>query len=254
MLVDWFEHKNIAIVGNANSLFDASYGEEIDSHDIVVRINRSSSICFKENEEKNVLCQGNKTDVWAFSFADSMEKELNEHHKDIPHLIQMNDIKKNKAKLEFNFEYMESSLIEKLAKSLDNMKKRIDRDYIRKEMIKVNYDEKFRHIKKHRGYLLQDLMRQDMMKNIENQISLNKKIIPSTGLRLLEYISLCNPKSVNVYGFDWKETPTFYDAKKETRITEKRHNHNFFLERNYCKEFYRDRASFIFHMPDGSTL
>jgi len=34
------EGKRVAIVGNARSLFDKAYGEEIDSYDIVIRINR----------------------------------------------------------------------------------------------------------------------------------------------------------------------------------------------------------------------
>jgi hypothetical protein len=39
-LVSWFDNKNVALVGNALSLFDQSHGELIDSHDVVIRFNR----------------------------------------------------------------------------------------------------------------------------------------------------------------------------------------------------------------------
>lgn len=243
-MLDWFDGKRVAVVGNASSLFNYNFGEEIDKHQVVVRINRSSSICFPEKDAKE--SQGVKTDVWAFSFADSMESELTTHHEICDKLIQMNDRKLNKKKFDFDFEDMSSKDIEVLTKSLNDMKKKIDKEFIRQEMIKFNYDEKFRHIKKHRAYLLQDLIKQDIIKTVDAQLNINKKFVPSTGLRLLHYISLCSPKSVDVYGFDWKETPTFYDNKKETRMTEKKHNHNFFLEREYCKQVFAETHGFVF--------
>jgi len=62
---------------------------------------------------------------------------------------------------------------------------------------------------------------------------------PSTGLRILHLISLFDPKEVNVYGFDWKKTPSFHDRlRKDSR-------HNFELERKYCaKRFFRENSNF----------
>ena len=64
---------------------------------------------------------------------------------------------------------------------------------------------------------------------------------PSTGLRALDYVSKCDPSMVNVYGFDWKETPTFYD-KNASDI-----NHDFEKERDYCIEKFTKENKFIFH-------
>lgn len=63
---------------------------------------------------------------------------------------------------------------------------------------------------------------------------------PSTGLRILHLISLCNPKKVFVYGYDWKNTPSFHDKK----LIDDRHN--FELERKYCmKRFFKDNELFV---------
>lgn len=47
--------KSVAIVGNAKSLFDKKYGEEIDNHDVVIRFNKG----FPNNKES----QGEKTTI-----------------------------------------------------------------------------------------------------------------------------------------------------------------------------------------------
>jgi hypothetical protein len=57
---EWFDQKSVAIVGNAKSIFDNSYGSLIDSHDIVCRINQGAVIL-------NEKAQGKKTDVFVFS-------------------------------------------------------------------------------------------------------------------------------------------------------------------------------------------
>jgi hypothetical protein len=56
---EWFDQKSIAIVGNAQSIFDNSYGSLIDSHDIVCRINQGAIIL-------NEKAQGKKIDVFVF--------------------------------------------------------------------------------------------------------------------------------------------------------------------------------------------
>lgn len=60
---NYFEEKTIAVVGNAMSLFDKTYGDEIDSHDVVVRINKAAMLYTKKEVRKS---HGKKTDVWAF--------------------------------------------------------------------------------------------------------------------------------------------------------------------------------------------
>lgn len=61
---------------------------------------------------------------------------------------------------------------------------------------------------------------------------------PSTGLRVLHLVSLYNPKSVSVYGYDWKETPSFHNSE----IHEDRHD--FLLEKEYChNRFFNSQDS-----------
>jgi hypothetical protein len=64
---------------------------------------------------------------------------------------------------------------------------------------------------------------------------------PSTGLRILHLISLYDPKRVYVYGFDWKETPSFHDRK----LHDDRHDFN--LEREYCMSrfFNNENKTFV---------
>lgn len=58
---------------------------------------------------------------------------------------------------------------------------------------------------------------------------------PSTGMMALDYIYNCEPKSISIYGFDWKKTPTFTDPDL---INEQRCFHDFPAEQSYCKKVY----------------
>lgn len=63
---------------------------------------------------------------------------------------------------------------------------------------------------------------------------------PSTGLRILHLISLYNPSKVYVYGYDWKETPSFHDKKLEDD------RHDFNLEKQYCiNKFFSNNETFV---------
>jgi hypothetical protein len=62
---------------------------------------------------------------------------------------------------------------------------------------------------------------------------------PSTGLRILHLISLYNPAQVNVYGYDWKETPSFHDKKLHDD------RHDFALERQYCINKFFNNKKFV---------
>ena len=186
-----FDDKSIAIVGNAESLFKHSFGKEIDSHDTVVRINRSATICFTKKYRSLGKTHGIKTTVWAFSFADTMKSPLNKNHEKAEYLIQMNDASKNKIEYSFDFDSIQNSEIIDLRERFNRLHNEPEKNYA-----------------------------------------------PSTGLRVLNYVSKYSPSKVDVYGFDWKETPTFYDIKKQTRQLEMYHNHNYFLEMEYCKQFF----------------
>jgi hypothetical protein len=58
---------------------------------------------------------------------------------------------------------------------------------------------------------------------------------PTTGLMALDYITNCNPKTITVYGFDWKVTPTFTDPD---RRKDPKCPHDYDTEREYCKQVF----------------
>ena len=77
------EGKTVALVGNARSLSERTYGDEIDSHDIVIRINRAPMV--------SSLTHGCKT-TW-LALATSMSKE-NYHELHSNKLIWMSHKRK----------------------------------------------------------------------------------------------------------------------------------------------------------------
>lgn len=56
---------------------------------------------------------------------------------------------------------------------------------------------------------------------------------PSTGMMALDYITKSNPRRLSLFGFDWKDTPTFTDLD---RSHDKKCFHDFETERKYCRE------------------
>ncbi len=58
----------------------------------------------------------------------------------------------------------------------------------------------------------------------------------STGFLLLNYLSNCNPKTVSVFGFDFKHTPTFYDSNLKNNMVggiDIRFGHDYRIEQKY---------------------
>lgn len=54
---------------------------------------------------------------------------------------------------------------------------------------------------------------------------------PTTGLMSIFWIAKSMPKQLDVYGFDWKETPTFTDMERKK---DPMCNHDFEKERELC--------------------
>lgn len=73
----------------------------------------------------------------------------------------------------------------------------------------------------------------DMRDKIKKQAG--KHANPSTGMMALDYIYNSNPKSIDIYGFDWKKTPTFTDPDL---INEQRCFHDFPAEQLFCEKTY----------------
>ena len=178
---EWFDNKSIAIIGNAKSLFNKIYGDEIDSHDVVIRINKGIEVCSQSN---NIKSHGKKVDVWCFNLYRSLE-------------------------------------------TFDNtMKTKIPQTYKRLQMNHDAQNNKF-----------DSSISQDTLNEIKNMFA-PKKI--TTGFRILHYMTKFNPNVVNVYGFDWKETPTSYIKHKSFADAD----HDYIKEKQYCYKTYFDTGVF----------
>lgn len=58
-----FQDKTVSLVGNAASLFQSKYGSEIDSNEVVVRLNKAAMLYTRFNAKES---HGERTDVWMF--------------------------------------------------------------------------------------------------------------------------------------------------------------------------------------------
>lgn len=68
-----FENKTVAVVGNADSIFDYNYGDDIDKHDIVIRMNKGFIV--------KPTSQGTKTTIIATSCDQLSEEEIEKEFK-----------------------------------------------------------------------------------------------------------------------------------------------------------------------------
>lgn len=181
MIKDLFTNKTIAVVGNAISLFDTSHGEEIDSHDIVMRINKGALICFGDVKPEIANSHGTQTDIWVLAKVSQELKQVyqsNRHH--VPVVITTHSYESSVPDLY----YACTENIEKLHKDFDAR--------------------------------------------------------PSTGIRILDYIKDFGWKTLDVYGFDWKKTDTFYDQNRPREI------HNYKKEQEYCRAVLANKHGYNF--------
>jgi hypothetical protein len=171
---EWFENKTVALVGNSMALFDENFGKEIDSHEVIVRLNKAAMLVDRFDCEKT---HGTKTDIWGFWSVVEYEK----------HFLKYPDLKKIHA----GHQFRSNRLIEQV-------------DFIYP-------DELYTPLKTVAG----------------------SKRNPTTGFIMIDYIMHCNPVKMDVYGFDFKKTPTWTDPD---RIKEKKCPHNHDIEEAYCME------------------
>jgi hypothetical protein len=165
---EFFNDKSVAIIGNAQSLFDHELGNEIDSHDIVIRMN--SGMIQKS------ISQGSKTTIWASSFP----------------------LKENVVNNEFNPKYI-FWITPKLSV---------------KPLYSISFHKKM--------FMLPFNVWEELFKNLD-------ETRPTTGLSIIYFLlEHCNPKNVDLYGFDFFETKSFYLEKIRTDTP-----HNFSKEKEY---------------------
>jgi hypothetical protein len=171
-LKEWFENKTVALIGNAMSLFDKSYGDEIDSHQVVVRLNKAAMLYEKLGVEKS---HGKRTDVWIFWNTSEYKTRFSNH----PNVKKMHA--GHQARFAANIKFVD--FVYPMTPNYENLKRKAG--------------------------------------NHNN---------PTTGLIAIDWIVYCKPKSLNIYGFDWKETPTFTDPK---RVKDRSCPHDYETEKAY---------------------
>lgn len=178
----WFEGLNVALIGNATYMFEREYGKEIESHDVVVRLNKAAMLFTEMDREKS---HGKRTDIWMFWNAAEYKNNFRKTNAKLMHMGHQGRSAVNRSLVDF-----------------------------------VYPDEYYAPLKRVAG----------------------KHHNPTTGFMALDYISKCNPRSVTVYGFDWKETPTFTDPDRKK---EKQCPHDFPTEKKYCFDTYFTKDNFI---------
>ena len=181
LLHEWFDEKSIAIVGNAKKLLDQTYGSYIDSHDIVIRINKGFTL---SSDKKYENTHGKKTDFVCVNLIRSINCFPN--NTKFPYkIIQMSACNPSgpfSHKVEFSC-----------------------RDLMMNQLLEDFYPAK-----------------------------------PTTGLRVLHVISLLNPKTVSVFGFDWKqESPSFYGSSDNWHTE----GHDYLKEKEYCQNNFFSKSN-----------
>lgn len=204
------EGKSIAVVGNAQSLFNKKYGKEIDAHDLVIRFNKFAPLY---SDYDVTATHGNRVDIWAFwTVGAFINKCLSE-----PNTERLSDAF-----------YNDNIVKVQMTKShhIEDTRKYIEFTYSN-----LRFNQLKQSVNKYSRFLKRSKVR-NSIKNSEYQCS--------AGLIMLNWLFECNPKLVDIYGMDFKTTPTFseidrYKSDVRYRI-DQRCKHNFELEEIYAKK------------------
>lgn len=220
--------KRIAVVGNALSLFDRSYGEEIDSHDIVIRFNKAAPLYYANDVS---ITHGSKTHIWAFWTVGAFIKTtLNEANSENISNIFYNspDILKIQMTKSNHYVYTKK--------------------YIKYTYSTLRFDLLKKNVKRYEKYLGTNNTKPKNRFDRRPVNTENKKMQCSAGLIMLNWLLESNPKEVNIYGMDFKRTPTFSEVENFNRDMrnriDQRCNHNFELEEIYAKEIILKKTNF----------
>lgn len=211
-LDDIVKGKRIAVVGNSTSLFAQSYGSEIDSNDLVLRFNKPAIFYDYENIEKT---HGTKFNMWAFVSFKSFTNTILADENTPKRLVTEFNTNKNIIKLTTKWcEYSRNQGLIYPIKLNTALVNDIKNNMIQYKIENIKTSQKFFSLKRYEYNY-------------------------TTGLHLLHWLSFCSPTQVNIYGFDFKKTPTFsekelFEREIKNRI-DTRCRHNFELEEIYVK-------------------
>lgn len=199
---EWFSGKSVCIVGGAQSLFDKELGKEIDSYDVVCRLNGGIEIVKPES-------QGSRTDVWGIG-----------KWWTVSHLFDKCEWGKA-IHLAAKGQYL------RYHPETKELFHRDMEEYIESDEIHPAYDcvlptEFFQDMGKFYESKTTSKLRYSQ---INMYVKVPRQILKaSTGLIMSYYTSISNPKSVTLYGFDWKRTPTWYFGEEEYNETHQPHD------------------------------
>jgi hypothetical protein len=209
--------KRIAVVGNALSLFDQSYGKDIDSHDVVVRINMGGPLCFNLTNSERPL---------------QIRDTMKQFYTAIWNIIDGNFV--NESILSSHGTKTDIWVLAKVDSEFAN----VYRNYKNKVSCVINVIDPLLFPKNKHTTLPNDeyLVYHENIELLKTQLNGSP---PSTGLKILDLLKDFPYKSVSVYGFDWKTTPTFYDQKIHKEV------HIYSLEKKYC-EMLKDKYQYRF--------
>ena len=221
--LEMVEGKSVAVIGNAQSLFNKNYGNLIDSHVLVIRFNKPANLYIGE-EYDNSISHGKKMDIWAFWTVGAFYHRIINREKDIDNIVNafydpniykiqacMNSYKELTEK-HINDTYSQRSSSKLVA--------------LNKKIAACSKFQNHNHKKEQRNIM------------IEKRMNANK-IQTSIGVVVLAWLLESNAREVNIFGMDFKISPTFSETKNHKKDIQggidTRCNHNFALEEIFVK-------------------
>lgn len=239
--------KRVAVVGNAQSLNSKAYGKEIDSHDVVIRMNHSGIFFIGDerfdNEKYDLQTSiGSKINVWTIW--------------DIKNYINFINRPGGNAS-----DAMPGAISTPKILNILNGTKGVKVNILDLALSGGKFHQGFHWIPKGRSSeyvnpLTQEEFFEEYEQKYSDEIEMKHNLWlnyrnPSTGLTLLKILNEFTKnikrknrdqiQSVNIYGFDFKETPTFSTPNEEIENTENGERfcyfkHDWMLEKNSILE------------------
>jgi len=188
-MINIFNNKKIALVGNAKSLVYSDYGLLIDNHDIVCRINKGYNM-IPPYSDLYTKSHGTKFDILFLNLfkTSGITNRLN-----------------NFTKI---YQTGTSTTQEEFASLVDY-----------------------------------NILKDDI---VEIQKHFSQK--PSTGLRALWLLSKSSAYEISVFGFDWKESPSFWNLRHDNNAYE----HDFLEEKNFCLTHFTSDSRIKFYLSKSN--